>query len=89
MFARFSQYALIVSSTYLLISQCHLISHIFEHLGFIPDLPNPSVVELFVFSGVAGCLCYNRIISGCMLIAIFPLLEASHVSSSDDEDTTL
>ena len=89
MFARFSQYTLIVSSTYLLISQYHLIFHVFEHLGFIPDLPNPYVVELFVFSGVAGCLCYNAIRSGCMLIAIFPLLEASHVSSSDVDDTTL
>ena len=60
-----------------------------EHLGIIPDLTNQYVVELFLFSGVAGCLCYNAIRSGCMQIAVFPLLEAPHVSPSDADDTTL
>ena len=60
----------------------------FGKFWFIPQITNPSVVELSVFRVVAGCLCSNAIKSGCMPISGFPLLNVPHVSASAAEDTT-
>ena len=53
------------------------------------SLQKTSVVELSIFRSVAGCLWYNDIKAGCMLIYVFTLLKVTHVSAYDDEDKTL
>ena len=70
------------------LNQFHFISHAFELFGFIPDFTNHSVVELFVFRGVDGCLWSNLIKYGRMPIAFSQLLKVPHVSVSAAEGTT-
>ena len=55
----------------------------------MPEFTKPSVVELSVLRGVAGCLFPNAIKAGCMLISVFLLLKVSHVSASSDVGTAL
>ena len=55
----------------------------------MPNFTNPSVVELSVLRGVAGCLWTKTIKAGRMPITVSLLLKVPHVSASADEDTTL
>ena len=55
----------------------------------MPKFTIPSVVELPVFGGVDGCLCYNSIKYGRIPIAVFTLLNLPHTSYSTYEDTIL
>ena len=80
---------MICSTTSLSLNKCHLISHVFERLGFMPEFTNPSVVKLSALKGVAVCLWYNAIKAGHMSIDVFLVFNVPHVSDSDDEDTTL
>ena len=70
------------------LNQCHFISHVFEHFGFIPEFTNPSVVELSVLRGVAGYFWSDVIKYGRIPISVLLLLKVSHVSDSATEDTT-
>ena len=54
----------------------------------MPKLTNPSAVEFSVLRGVTGCLWYNAIEVGCMLISVFLLLNVPHILASATEDTT-
>ena len=47
------------------------------------------MVEFSVLRGISGCLWYNFIKAGCMLISVFTLLKLPHISSYADENTTL
>ena len=58
-------------------------------MGFIPEMKNPSIVELSVLSAVAGCLRSNAIIYGRTKIAVFLLLNVPHVLDYAAADTTL
>ena len=89
LFFLLSQYTLSCSWTSLSLNQCYFISHVFEHLGFIPNFTKLSVVELSVLRGVAGFLWYNAIKSGCMPIDVFLSLHVPHVPASSHEDTIL
>ena len=55
----------------------------------MPKLTNPSVVEWSILRGVSGFLWSNAIKDGCMTVAVFPLINILHVSSSDDKYATL
>ena len=46
------------------------------------EFKNPSVVELSVFRGVAGCLWSNVINDGRKPIAVFLLLKVPHILAS-------
>ena len=85
----FSLYNLSCSIIYLSLNQCHLISHVFERLGFIPELTDPYVVEFSVLSGVTGCLLSKVIRAVRIPIVIFPLLNVPHVSASAADNTIL
>ena len=61
----------------------------FEHFGFIPKFTNPSVIELSVSRGVAGCLWSNVIKAGNMVINVFLLFKVTYFSASPPEDTKL
>ena len=61
----------------------------FQRFGFIPEFTKPSVVELSVLRGVAGCLWSNAIKAGRMPIYVLPLLKVTHDSASVSEGTTL
>ena len=89
LFFPLSQYNLSFSSNSLSFRQFHFISPVFELLGFIPELKNPSVVELAVLIGVICCFCFNAIRDGQMPIAVFPLLNFLHISASAADETTL
>ena len=84
-----SQYNISCSSTYFFLNQCHFISHVFECFGFMTKFTKPSVVELSVLRGVTGCLWFNTIQSGCILIEVFLLLKLPHVSVYATKDITL
>ena len=55
----------------------------------MPEFTNPSVVELSILRGVAGCLWSNAIKAGRITIDVFLLLKVPHISASSAEDTTL
>ena len=82
LFINLSQYTLILSRTSLSLNHFHFISHIFEHLGFMPDFKNPFVVELSVLRGVSNFFCSNTIKYGRMSMAVFPLLNMEKNSAS-------
>ena len=83
------QYTISLSITSLSLSQCHLISHLFENFGFMPEFTRPSIAEFSVLRGVTSCLWSNTIKYGRTSIAVFPLLKVPHVSASAAEDTKL
>ena len=87
MFVPLYQYNLSSSSISLSLNQCHFRYQVFEHLGFIPEFTNTSVIEFSVLRGVAGCLWSNAIKAGHMPIAVFLLLKVPHVSASAVWDT--
>ena len=55
----------------------------------MPEFKNPSVVELLVLRGFAGCLWSNMINAGHIKIAALLVLNVPYVSDSATEDTTL
>ena len=84
-----SQYTLSFSRTSLSLNQCHVISHVIEHSGIIPDFTNPSIVEFSVLRGVSNCRWSNVITVICIRISVFPCLKVPHISDSAAEDTTM
>ena len=47
------------------------------------------MIELSILRGVAGCFWSSTINSGCMAVAVIPLLKVPHVSAFASEDTRL
>ena len=89
LFVALSKYTLSCSSIYLSHNHCHFIYHVFERLGFIPDLKNPSVFELSILSGFAGCIWSNSVRAGHIPIDVLTLLNVIHVSDYTADDTAL